>query len=210
MAPTDNVWADGSERGLDFAFDAVENHICEHSDTATYARRALLLPHMSVQHEAYHQSYSANKNIGTARGKRPERGGPVVAVHPLLKELGLGLKLAHGQIFGVATPIMRDVTGWAAATKALDVVTGERHPGVPDDIAEALQDLHDAGYNGYARQRESFFAAKYYPPIDILMDAGYGVDFVKSYLVALGKSPDSVESIDKLYVPAPERPRATR
>jgi hypothetical protein len=41
------------------------------------------------------------------------------------------------------------------------------------------------------------------------MDAGYDVDFVKSYLVVLGKSGDSVERIDKLYVPPSRRPRAT-
>lgn len=206
MTPTDNVWADGSERGLSFAFSAVETYLHEHGNN--WGKRALLLPHGSVRDEAYHQNYSANKNIGLVRGNRPERGGPVLAVHPPLKLLALGLQVADGQLFGVATVNMREVTGWAAATKALDVVTGERHPGVPDDIAEALQDLHDAGYNGYARQRESFFAGKYYPPIDILMDAGYGVDFVKSYLVALGKSPDSVENVDKLYVPASERPRS--
>jgi hypothetical protein len=78
------------------------------------------------------------------------------------------------------------MTGWAAATKALDLTTGQRHPGVPPAIEEALQDLYDAGYNGYARQRERFFAAKYFPPIDILMKAWYDVDFVKSYLVVLG------------------------
>lgn len=77
------------------------------------------------------------------------------------------------------------------------------------EIEEALQDLYDAGYNGYARQRETFFAAKYFPPIDLLMDAGYDVDFVKSYLVALGKAADSVENIDKLYVPKSSRPRTS-
>ncbi|QNJ90966.1 hypothetical protein HZU40_22385 [Mycolicibacterium fluoranthenivorans] len=208
MAPIDNVWADGSERGLAFAFEAVETYLHKHGNN--WGQRALLIPHGSVRGEAYHQNYSANKNIGLVRGKHPERGGPVLAVHPPLKLLNLGLQVADGQHLGVATPNMREVIGWAAATKALDVVTGERHPGVPDDIADALQDLHDAGYNGYARQRERYFAALYYPPIDILMDAGYDVDFVKSYLVVLGKSADSVENIDRLYVPPAERPRPTR
>jgi hypothetical protein len=89
-------------------------------------------------------------------------------------------------------------------------LTGERHPGVPHEIEDALKALHNAGYNGYARQRETFFAAEYYPPIDILMEAGYDVDFVKGYLVALGKSPGSVEPIGKLYVPPSKRPRIGR
>ncbi|WP_418002330.1 hypothetical protein ACNO8X_19485 [Mycobacterium sp. PDNC021] len=208
MAPSDNVWSDGSESGLGNSFGAVEEYIREHSKN--WGQRALLLPHGSVRGEAYHQRYSSNKNIGLARGKQPERGGPVVAVDPPLKLLELGLRVAEGQLFGVVTAHPHEVAGWVAATRALDAATGVRHPGVPDDIADALNDLHRAGYNGYARQRERFFAAKYYPPIDILMNAGYDVDFVKSYLVALGKSADSVEHIDKLYVPPSGRPRTTR
>jgi hypothetical protein len=75
-------------------------------------------------------------------------------------------------------------------TKALDLETGERHPGVPSEIEEALHDLKDAGYNGYGRAREPFFAAKYFPPIDTLMAAGYDADFVAGYLIAVGKSAD--------------------
>ncbi|BBX90947.1 hypothetical protein H5U98_06830 [Mycolicibacterium boenickei] len=208
MSPVDNVWVDGSERGLAYAFAGVEKHLRDNANG--WAKRALLLPHLSARGEQYLQNYSANKNVGSARGKRPERGGPVLAVDPPLKLLELGLSLADGQLLGVATVHPHEVIGWAAATKALDLATGERHPGVPPEIEEALQDLYDAGYNGYARQRETFFAAKYFPPIDLLMDAGYDVDFVKSYLVALGKAADSVENIDKLYVPKSSRPRTSR
>jgi len=208
MSPVDNVWVDGSERGLAYAFAGVESYLRENA--SNWAKRGLLLPHMSASRESYHQNYSANHNVGSARGNHPERGGPMLAVDPPLKLLELGLRLADGQLFGVATVHPHEVIGWAAATKALDLATGERHPGVPPEIEQALKDLHDAGYNGYARQRERFFAAKYFPPIDILMDAGYDVDFVKSYLVVLGKSSDSVERIDKLYVPQSQRPRASR
>jgi hypothetical protein len=208
MAPADNVWADGTERGLRFAFGAVESYLRKHGKN--WAQRALLLPHLSARREDYHQNYSSNGNIGSARGKRPGAGGPVAAVDPPLKLVDLGVDLADGQLFGVATVHPHEVAGWAAATRALDLVTGERHAGVPPRVEQALQDLHDAGYNGYARQRETFFASKYYPPIDILMGAGYDLDFVKSYLVTLGKSADSVEHIGKLYVPASERPRTTR
>jgi hypothetical protein len=208
MSPKDNVWADGSERGLGYAFAAVERYL--RANSGNWALRALLLPHMSASRESYHQNYSANKNVGSGRGSKPHRGGPVLAVDPPLKLVDVGLRLADGQWFGVATVHPHEVAGWAAATRAVNAVTGERHPGVPREIEEALQDLHDAGYNGYARQREAFFAAKYYPPIDVLMEAGYDVDFVKGYLVALGKSPGSVEPIDKLYVPPPKRPPISR
>lgn len=122
----------------------------------------------------------------------------------------LGLRLADDQLLGVATVHPHEVIGWAAATKALNLATGERHPGVPPEVEQALKDLYAAGYNGYARQRERFLAAKCFPPIDILMTAGYDVEFVKSYLVVLGKSSDSVERIDKLYVPTSQRPSPSR
>lgn len=208
MSPVDNVWADASEQGLAYGFALVEHHLRDNA--SNWGKRALLLPHMSARRERYHQNYSSNSNVGSARGKPPERGGPVLAVDPPLKLLELGLRLADGQLFGAATAHPHELIGWAAATKAIDLTTGQRHPGVPPEIEEALQDLHDAGYNGYARQREWFFAANYFPPIDILMDAGYDVDFVKSYLVVLGKSADSVQRIDKLYVPPSQRPRPAR
>jgi hypothetical protein len=208
MEPKDNVWADGSERGLAYAFAAVESYLRQNG--TNWARRALLLPDMSASRESYHQNYSANKNMGSGRGNKPAPGGPVMVVHPRLKLLEKGMRRAAGQLLGVATRNPREVAGWAAATKAVDAVTGERDPGVPPEIEEALQDLHDAGYNGYARQREPFFAARYFPPIDLLMDSGYDVDFVKSYLVVLGNSADSVERIDKLYVPPSQRPRTSR
>ncbi|OBJ27931.1 hypothetical protein A5631_21935 [Mycolicibacter heraklionensis] len=186
----------------------MESYLRNHG--TDWAQRALLLPHLSARREDYHQNYSSNGNIGSVRGKRPGAGGPVAAVDPHLKLLDLGVNLADGQLFGVATVHPHEVAGWAAATRALDLITGARHPGVPAKVEQALQDLHDAGYNGYARQREGFFASKYYPPIDILMDAGYDLDFVKSYLVALGTSADSVEPLGRLYVPASQRARTTR
>ena len=147
MSPVDNVWVDGSERGLAYAFAGAESYLRENA--SDWGKRALLLPHMSARRESYHQNFSANKNVGSARGKGPERGGPVLAVDPPLKLLELGLRLADGQLFAWRAVHPHQVIGWAAATKALDVATGERHPGVPPEIEDALQDLHDAGYNGY-------------------------------------------------------------
>lgn len=65
------------------------------------------------------------------------------------------------------------------------MLTGERHPGVPDDVSEALEDLYDAGYNGY-HQRGAFFTAKREQPIATLRGAGYSYPFVAGYLLALG------------------------
>jgi hypothetical protein len=92
MSPKDNVWADGSERGLGYAFAAVERDLRANSDN--WALRALLLPHMSASRETYHQKYSANKNVGSGRANKPHGGGPVLAVDPPLKLVDVGLRRA--------------------------------------------------------------------------------------------------------------------
>lgn len=208
MAPIDNVWMSGRQLGLVKAFDAVSGYL--RKNAKNYDKRALVLPHKSALREDYLQAYIANGNVGSPRGRSGERGGPVLAIDPTLKVLEMGIRLADGQVFGVATVHPGDVSGWVAATRALDLETGERHPGVPPDIEEALRDLYDAGYNGYGRAREDFFAAKYFPPIDILMAAGYHADFVAGYLITLGKSADSVEHLKKIYVEPTKRPRIPR
>src|SRR5271156_4124975 len=50
MSPKDNVWADGSERGLGYAFAAVERYL--RANSGNWALRALLLPHMSASRES--------------------------------------------------------------------------------------------------------------------------------------------------------------
>jgi hypothetical protein len=81
---------------------------------------------------------------------------------------------------------------------------------VPAGIHDALVELKEAGYNGYHRDREPFFAAKYFPPIDKLLAAGYDYNFIASYLVALGVDGKSVgDDLKRIYVP-PEKRRKVR
>lgn len=104
-----------------------------------------------------------------------------------------------------------EVAGWAAATNAVNLDTGKPTPSVPDAIHEALVELRNAGYNGYHRDRERYFAAQYFPPIDKLMAAGYTYRFVAGYLVALGiDGKNANEYLKRLYVPPDKRRRLGR
>ena len=80
MPPIDNVWMNGREHGLTYAFDAVNGYL--RKNAKHYDRRALVLPHKSALREKYLQEYIANGNVGSTRGRRGERGGPVLAVDP--------------------------------------------------------------------------------------------------------------------------------
>jgi hypothetical protein len=94
---------------------------------------------------------------------------------------------------------------------AVNLDTGKPTPIVPDAIHEALVELRDAGYNGYHRDRERYFAAQYFPPIDKLMAAGYTCRFVAGYLVALGIDGKNADEYPKrIYVPPDKRRRLGR
>lgn len=197
MAPTANVWLPA---GGDPA--AIVLWIGRNVSDAEYTRRALFVPnknHFTAQPQAI-QHYGASQNIGTNRSPRVQRGGPVLAQAADVPLLGHAMSAADGQLLAVAAHNDEEILGWVAATNALNVLTGERHSGVPDDIREALEDLDDAGYNGY-HQRGAFFEAKREEPIATLRGAGYSYPFVAGYLLALGAPARRVgEDLKKVYL----------
>jgi hypothetical protein len=119
------------------------------------------------------QAFAANGNLHSGRGKPGEPGGPVLAYRPDIELLADAVALADGQPLGVIEFFPDEIAGWAAATNAINLVTGEPTPSVPAEIHDALVELREAGYNGYHRDRERYFARQYFPPIDKLMAAGY-------------------------------------
>jgi hypothetical protein len=147
VAPTDNVWLPaGNDPGV------IVQWIAQNVDADAYNRRALLIPnknHFTAQPAAV-QHYAANGNVGTNKSHAAQYGGAVLAYAANIALLGYGMQVADGQLLAV-TAWGRDeeIAGWVAATKALDVMTGERHLGVPDEIHDAFVDLEKAGYNGY-------------------------------------------------------------
>lgn len=196
MAPVENVW-------LPVGNDPAEivRWIGRNVSDGEYTRRVLFIPnknHFDARQDAV-KVYGGNGNIGTNRSPSVTPGGPVFAYAPDLQLLGYAMQAADGHLLAVAAHNDEEISGWVAAMKALNVLTGSRHPGVPDDIREALEDLDDAGYNGY-HQRGAFFRAKREEPIAILRDAGYSYRFVAGYLLALGAPAGRLgKDLEKVY-----------
>lgn len=179
----------------------------------TLDRRVTVVPrksHVDMADEGV-QAFAANGNLHSGRGKPGERGGPVLAYRPDIELLADAVALADGQPLAVIEFFPGEVAGWAAATNAINLDTGQPTDSVPTEIHEALIELRDAGYNGYHRDRERYFAAQYFPPIDELLAAGYTYRFAAGYLVALGidgKSAD--EYLKRIYVSPDKRRRPGR
>jgi hypothetical protein len=179
----------------------------------TLDRRVTVVPQKSYIDMADEgvQAFAANGNLHSGRGKPGEPGGPVLAYHPDIELLADAVALADGQPLGVIEFFPDEVAGWAAATNAVNLDTGDPTPSVPAEIHEALVELRDAGYNGYRRDRERYFAAQYFPPIDKLMAAGYTYRFVAGYLVALGiDGKNADEYLKRIYVVPDKRRRLGR
>jgi hypothetical protein len=135
----------------------------------------------------------------------------VLAYYPDINGLADAVRLAHEQPLGVIEFHAGEVAGWAAATNAIDLTTGEPTPNVPDEIHAALVELRDAGYEGFHRDRERYFRTKYFPPIDTLLAAGYKYRFVAGYLVALGIDGKNADQyLKRIYVPPNQRRRPGR
>ena len=186
----------------------VVDWLAENSGNDTWPRRVTVVPQKRVVDMADDavQHFAANGNLHSGRGTPGSAGGPVLAYRPDLELLGDAVALADGQALGVIEFFPGEVAGWAAATNAINLETGEPTPGVPEEILTALEDLKQAGYNGYFRDREAFFAAKYFPPIDELRAAGYDYKFVAGYLIALGVDGKSVGGdLERIYVPKEKR-----
>lgn len=198
MAPTANVWISRSQ-GIERAVGKVAEWFRCNSNN--YERRALLTPQKGdvANPNPILAQYISNGNVGSLKGKSATAGGPVLALGPTHKLLATAIHLANGQALGVVEHGAGEVAGWAAATGALNLDTGEPTPEAPPQIRAALEDLHAAGYNGYARSKEAFFKNLYTPPIETLVDAGYSFEFVASYLAALSDYPTDWDDLKKIY-----------
>jgi hypothetical protein len=187
--------------------------IAANADRATYNRRALFIQRSGdLKHaSAAVQAYGANENVGCSRNPHVTRGGGVLAYRTDVRLLGHAVAAAEGQVIGVVEHVPGETAGWAAATNAIDLTTGEPTASVSDEIHAALVELHTAGYSGYHRDRDPYNAAHYFPPIDVLLAAGYEYQFVASYLVALGAHGERVgDDLKRIYVPPNQRRKVSK
>lgn len=195
--PAENVWLPA---GNDPA--VMVRWITQNVGDDDYTRRVLFISDKNHRHARPDavQVYGGNGNIGTNRSPAVTRGGPVFAYAPDLQLLGHAMQAADRGLLAVAAWNDEVVSGWVAATKALNVLTGERDPGVPGEIHEALVDLEAAGYNGYHR-RGDYLKALREEPIATLLDADYSYMFVAGYLLALGSPSGRLgNDLKKIYV----------
>ncbi len=126
-------------------------------------------------------------------------GVPVFADYPQAKGFEMAVERARGSVLAVLEGPGLELSGWAAAVGAVDALTGEPAPPLPDVITKNFDRLLSAGYN-------SFTGAKYNSTTRIIVPeiaaeiraAGYSNDFIVSYLMAAGLSKDGADNLRKL------------
>ena len=62
----------------------------------------------------------------------------MLAYRPDVRQLARAVAAAEGQVLGVIEFANGEIAGWAAATNAIDLTTGEPTASVPDEIRKAL------------------------------------------------------------------------
>lgn len=200
QAPVDNVWVPSTVE-VHTAVGLIAEYFMEH-DPKGYPGRALIV-HTKSDVSLFENEladFAANGNIGSPRGKGGERGGPVLAHDPDLGLLEHAIKIADGQLLGVTEQPSYPLEGWAAATRALDLSTRERHPGVPDEIHETLMDLKREGNNGYPTpKKNSAYTTMVNLYIGKLKTDGYEGNFVASYLLGSGINSHAAHNLRKIY-----------
>jgi hypothetical protein len=197
LAPN-NAWV-SRQIGLDVAVKTAADWLRENG--TNYGKRALLIPLKGELSGAQGAlgDYIANGNIGSEKGKQADRGGPVLALGPTLKLLDTAIRTADGQPLAIVEHIPNSLDGWAAATGAINLATGESTPRVPDEI-EALVDLQREGDNGYPTPRKgTSYGIMVKSLIAKLKEHGYSGEFVATYLVALGLFGSTAENLLKIY-----------
>ncbi|MAU83395.1 MAG: hypothetical protein CME34_16320 [Gordonia sp.] len=122
----------------------------------------------------------------------------MLALVPRSELLADAMRLADGNALGVVEHGEGEVAGWAAATGAIDLSTGIPAPDIDSDLREAMESVHDAGYNGYS-VRDSFLRKRIDEDVRMLVDAGFPFGFVGNYLVGLGAGGHRLEGLEKIY-----------
>lgn len=197
--PADNVWAP-AELDEDTAVHVIASYFQLHADN--YEDRALVLAykHQARLYDDNLADYAANGNFCSLRSTRCEPGGPVLVIASDLELLDLAIRLADNQILGVREYTPDSMSGWAAATGALNLATGKRHADVPDEVRQILRDLKREGNNGYPTPRKgTAYKTMVELHIGKLKARGYTGDFVAGYLVGSGLRGHRGENLKRIY-----------
>ncbi|MFB9728694.1 hypothetical protein [Haloechinothrix salitolerans] len=147
----------------------------------------------SLERFAANHGHITRKSPGRARYSR----GPVLVDVPDAKLLELAHKRANGRSLCAIEGGQLGLRGWATATDAVDLVTGERPEPLAVPIREALDALKWAGNNGWYDRPGKRDARRILQEL-IHLKPSLDADFVIGYMIARGAFGDSAEGLRKL------------
>jgi hypothetical protein len=126
----------------------------------------------------------------------PPRGVAVLVYVPTEEAFLLGERLASGASVVAVESYMTPLRGWARAVGAIDLTGGPPLDALPDEVAEALDQLHFYGNNGWTR---GFGADQATRVLQELHRAGrLDRDEVTSAMLARSKHADAVKRLGQL------------
>ncbi|MCW2295893.1 MULTISPECIES: hypothetical protein [Rhodococcus] len=158
-----------------------------HENTSSWNERSIVVCLVNdARQDPNVRAYSSNGNIVTHRNRRSTvRGGPVLAYGPGDEELEIAASRAAGHVLGLVSFHRPTLDGFAAATRAFNVLTGQHHPGVSAEKDALFDKLNRAGYKGFSK-RDAYAMRQATPIIDELLGEGFDADFIVTYSLACG------------------------
>lgn len=141
----------------------------------------------------------AAKHLHVTRrsGGSPQGGVPVLVDMPNARLLEVAHRCADGGSLCAIEGGPFTLAGWAAATDAINLVTGRRPEPLPDPVVKALAALRWAGNNGWHDQSGKRDAKRILRELTAAMPS-IDADFIIGYMVAKGAFGDSAEGLRKL------------
>lgn len=142
-----------------------------------------------------------HRNHATPRSRTARRNsgpGPVLAYVPDADLLHFAIGLARNSSLCVVEGSF-SVAGWAAATSALDLVTGQETAPVAEDIQDELERLRFYGNNGWGDQWGKQWAIRILPTVlRELPSDGRTADVIAGWMLAKGASDNGVRNLAKV------------
>jgi hypothetical protein len=153
--------------------------------------------HLDMLHDDV-QAFAARHALTSPRGAlgRPSsEAGPVLVYYPDYRLLDLAIGRARGAALCVLAYAGQPLAGWAAATGAVNLATGEAVPALDEDLVGLFASLRTSGNNGWADDYATRMAEHLLAELQAAVPK-LTADYVASYVLALGGV--SVEGVERL------------
>jgi hypothetical protein len=160
----------------------------------TGSRRAAATP--SLKRFAQNHVHVTRRSRSNASPGR----GPVLVDMPDAGLLADAHRLAHGQSLCAVESGAFRLRGWAAATHAVDLMSGERTSPPTDEALRLLDAIVFAGNNGWADEPGKRDAKRLLGELALAMPS-LDADFVEGYVIGKGASKYDVNQLRALWPP---------